>query len=342
MADTNTTVQDKGPMVMVYIGDDDPSRGDSHGFKGIGMRMAQKLHGEFHYLEDKHLVDLYPDISKPRDAFLKYLKDHGNPDIMLSRYGYYGGMMSSIPPRLLVSSINEGLSDELLGESSLVSHHLTPELLAEQGKQFRDNYKEINTPLIAVMMVNVNDIEAFAQRMVSKCAEYKDGATVFICTSRRTHQDNYTKLKTRLEELAAEKGVGDRLKISGYNFHEHVGQKSFNPYVGLIEAADHVVVAGESMSMVSEPLAAGKPVYLYEPGHGYSSLKKKGLAIDFNKTAPDTRFDDHRIKPVNITEDIADRLIDKFNKVAYKKNGGLLGWVQSKAKAFQKTWGMGM
>jgi len=339
MADTEPTVKDKGPMVMVYIGDDDPSRGDSHGFKGIGLRMAQKLHGEFHYLEDKQLVDLYPDISKPRDAFMRYLKDHGNPDIMLSRYGYSGGMMTSIPPLLLVSDINEGLSDNLLGESSLVSHHLTPELLAEQGKQFRSNYAEIKTPLIAVMMVNINDIETFAQKMVSKCAAY-DEATVFICTSRRTHEQNYTKLKTRLEELAEQKGLGGRLKISGYNFHEHVGQKSFNPYVGLIQEADHVVVAGESMSMVSEPLAAGKPVFLYEPGHGYTSLKKKGLAIDFNATAADTRFDARRIPAVNITEDIADRLIDKFNKAARRQKPGLLGWVQSKAAAFKNTFGM--
>lgn len=42
-----------GPMVLVYIGDDDPTRGDSHGFKDIGQRMAQKLNGRFHYLEDK-------------------------------------------------------------------------------------------------------------------------------------------------------------------------------------------------------------------------------------------------------------------------------------------------
>ncbi|MBL8711665.1 MAG: mitochondrial fission ELM1 family protein [Alphaproteobacteria bacterium] len=339
MADKEATVKDKGPMVMVYIGDDDPSRGDSHGFKGIGMRMAQKLHGEFHYLENRHLVDLYPDISRPRDAFLKYLKDHGKPDIMLSRYGYYGDMMTSISPRLIVSDINERLSDSLLGENSLVSHHLTPELLEEQGKQFRDNYKEIKTPLVAVMMVNLHDIESFAQKMVSKGAAYEEGVTVFICTSPRTHQNNYAKLKTRLEELAAEKGLSGKLHISGYNFHEHVGQKTFNPYVGLIQEADHVVVAGESMSMVSEPLASGKPVYLYEPGHGYSSLKKKGLAIDFNTTAADTRFNEHRIKAVNITEDITDRLIDKFNKSS-RKHTGLLGWVQSKAAAFKNTFGM--
>ena len=339
MADKEATVKDKGPMVMVYIGDDDPSRGDSHGFKGIGMRMAQKLHGEFHYLENRHLVDLYPDISRPRDAFLKYLKDHGKPDIMLSRYGYYGDMMTSISPRLIVSDINERLSDSLLGENSLVSHHLTPELLEEQGKQFRDNYKEIKTPLVAVMMVNLHDIESFAQKMVSKGAAYEEGVTVFICTSPRTHQNNYANLKTRLEDPAAEKGLSGKLHISGYNFHEHVGQKTFNPYVGLIQEADHVVVAGESMSMVSEPLASGKPVYLYEPGHGYSSLKKKGLAIDFNTTAADTRFNEHRIKAVNITEDITDRLIDKFNKSS-RKHTGLLGWVQSKAAAFKNTFGM--
>lgn len=339
MADTQTTtVNDKGPMVMVYIGDDDPSRGDSHGFKGIGQRIAQKLHGEFHYLEDRHLNELYPFLYRQQDKFEQYIKDNGKPQIMLSRYGYYGGMMTSISPLLMVTDINEGLSYDLLGEKSLVSHHLTPELLGAQGKLFRENYKDITTPLIAVMMVNVDDIEAFAQKMVSKCEKY-DEATIFLCTSRRTMGANYKMLKERLEQLAEEKGLGDRLKITGYNFHDHVGKASFNPYVGLIDAADHVVVAGESMSMVSEPLAAGKPVIAYEPQHSYSALKRRGLVVDFNKMAADTRFETGRVPVVNITEDIADTLIKKFNAAA-SKNHGFLGWVSKAAVGFKKTFGL--
>lgn len=86
-------------MVMVYIGDDDPSRGDSHGFKGIGQRMAQKLGGRFHYIEDKHLSQLYPGYPRREDALEQYMKQHGKPDILLGRGAYYG-MMTSINARI--------------------------------------------------------------------------------------------------------------------------------------------------------------------------------------------------------------------------------------------------
>lgn len=318
-----------GPMVMVYIGDDDPTRGDSHGFKGIGLRMAQKLGGRFHYLEDKHLTQMYPGMPDPRNALDLYMKQHGKPDILLSRAAYYGGMMTRISPLMMVRDINEGLSSDLLGDISLVSHHLTPEIFDEHGKKFRDHYKDIKSPIVAVMMVNIQDVESFAQRMISKCAQH-DELTVFICTSRRTYQDNYIQLKGRMEELAREKGLGERLKIDGYNFHEHLGKENvFNPYIGLIKEADHIIVGGDSLSMVSEPLAAGKRVMVFEPAHGYSSLKEKGMVIHFNDCAADKRFETPSFKPVNVTEDIANKLVDQFNKVA-RKYAGPIGWAKRK------------
>lgn len=325
-----------GPMVMVYIGDDDPTRGDSHGFKGIGLRMAQKLGGRFHYLEDKNLTQLYPGMPDPRDALDLYMKQHGKPDILLSRAAYYGGMMTRISPLMMVNTINEGLSSDLLGDISLVSHHLTPEIFDEHGKKFREHYKEITSPIVAVMLVNIQDVENFAQRMISKCAQH-DELTVFICTSRRTYQDNYFSLKSRMEELAQEKGIGARLKIEGYNFHEHLGKENvFNPYVGLIKEADHIVVGGDSLSMVSEPLAVGKRVMVFEPSHSYGGLKEKGMVVHFNDCAADKRFETSTFKPVNVTEDIASKLVDQFNKVA-KRYAGPIGWAVRKFDHLKKS-----
>ncbi|MDP2206914.1 MAG: ELM1/GtrOC1 family putative glycosyltransferase [Alphaproteobacteria bacterium] len=329
----------RGPMVMVYIGDDDPTRGDSHGFKGIGQRLAQKLNGRFHYLEDKHLAQMYPGTPDPSDSLKLYLRDHGKPDILLSRAAYYNGMMTSISPLMMVRDINEGLSSNLLGDESLVSHHLTPEIFDEHGKKFREQYKDIKSPIIAVMLVNINDIENFAQKMVSKCAAHDD-MTVFICSSRRTWHDHYDKIKKRLEELAQEKGIAERLKIDGYSFQENANKENaFNPYIGLINEADHIIVAGESLSMVSEPLAAGKRVMIFEPGHSYSNLREKGLVTDFKNCAADTRFETPRIEPVNVTEDIANRLVDKFNKTA-KKYAGPAGWVMRAASKVKNALGL--
>lgn len=311
---------------MVYIGNDDPTRGDSHGFAGIGARMAQKLNGSYSYLEDKHLKALYPKIS-PHIALRHYFKDHGKPDIMLSRYYIHHGTMTSHVPLLTVSDINEYLSSELLGERSLVSHHLTPELLEEEGKKFRAHYPDIAHPLIAVTMVNIRNIDAFAQKLVSKCAAY-DACTVFLCSSRRTEHDNYAQLKSTLEKLAAEKGLTEKINVTGYNHHVQEPD-AFNPYIGLLDTADHVIVAGESLSMQSEPLAAGKPVIVFESCYTHTRLKKEGLMIDFNACANDTRFEERRIAPVNITENIADRLIEKFNRAAKERAHTPIGWTKA-------------
>ena len=316
-----------GPMVLVYIGDDDPTRGDSHGFKGIGLRMAQKLNGRFHYLEDKHLEEMYPDIRSADDGLSRYMQQHGKPDILLSRAAYYGGMMTRITPLMMVKDINEGLSSDLLGDNSLVSHHLTPDIFDEHGAKFREHYKEIKTPIVAVMLVNLWDTEAFAEKMVAKCAQHDEGLTVFICSSRRTGSGSYDKLKKDIEDFAKTKGISDRLNVEGYNFEKESGKEnSFNPYIGLIKEADHIMVAGESLSMVSEPLALGKRVMVHQPGHSYTKLKEKGLVIDFEDCAADKRFETPRVEAVNVTEDISSRLVEKFNRVA-KKYAGPAGWL---------------
>lgn len=329
--------QNTGPRVMVYIGHDDPSRGDSHGFKGIGARMAQKLGGQFHYLENKHLQEMYPGETDPMAL---YVRDHGKPDILFSRFGDFGGMMTSITPLMMVDSINEDLSAVLLGEKSLVAHHLTEEVLSEQGKQFRENYKDITTPLVAVMLVNIRDVETFAQKMVSKCAAY-DEVTVFLCTSRRTYEDNYLQVKNRLNTLAEEHGLAGRMRVEGYSFQDSLRRDgAFNPYIGLINEADHIVVAGESLSMISEPLAIGKPTMVYEAGYTHNKLKKKGLVIDFNASAADTRFETPHVAPINITEDITNKLIDRFNEAVRASKPGLSGFVFRSVKKFKEIFSL--
>lgn len=300
------------PMVLVYIGDDDPLRGDSHGFKGIGQRLAQKLKGTFHYLEDSHLAGLYPDELSTAAALKRYFADHKAPDVVLSR-GWDKYAMKGQNPLLCIMDINEGLSEDYLGEYSLVSHHLTPELLENEGSKFREHYPALPHPLIAVMMVNVYGAWNFSKKLVEKCAAYPE-ATIFLCSSRRTRPENYAALAGILTDMIKEQGMEKRIRLEGYNFNGGRTQQAlFNPYMGLLQEADHVIVCGESRSLVSEPLAAGKPVMLYET-RPYGSLQKKGLAFEFNACAARAPFETGKIKPVNVTEDIADALARKFKQ----------------------------
>lgn len=53
-----------------------------------------------------------------------------------------------------------------------------------------------------------------------------------------------------------------------YRFHTRGTEGENNPYLGLLALADAFVVTGESMSMLAEAAATGKPVYVFDVGDG--------------------------------------------------------------------------
>ncbi len=48
--------------------------------------------------------------------------------------------------------------------------------------------------------------------------------------------------------------------------HRWAPQQKDNPYLAFLALADRLVVTGESMSMLAEASAAGKPLYIFDPG----------------------------------------------------------------------------
>ena len=52
------------------------------------------------------------------------------------------------------------------------------------------------------------------------------------------------------------------------NFSYRWGQAGDNPYEGFLALADAFVVTGESMSMLGEASATGKPLYIFDMGDG--------------------------------------------------------------------------
>ena len=74
------------------------------------------------------------------------------------------------------------------------------------------------------------------------------GAGLMITASRRTSPDNMRRIRQPLNGLPIDiwDGVGD------------------NPYFGMLGLADHVVVTGDSVNMVSEACVTGKPVHVFQ------------------------------------------------------------------------------
>ena len=113
------------------------------------------------------------------------------------------------------------------------------------------------------------NVEALVSNLKSICAE---GAGLAVTMSRRTGPENEQAIRSALAELPA--WVWDGTED--------------NPYFGFLGLADAIVVTEDSVSMVSEACATGKPVFLAPLDGGsekfdrfHALLREKGMTQPF-------------------------------------------------------------
>lgn len=155
--------------------------------------------------------------------------------------------------------------DKTRGKNVLVTtaglHRVTPQKLAEGVEAWRNKLATLPSPRVAVMIggnsrahtMTLENTDGLAERLQHLAAH---GYGVMVTASRRTGADN-----TRLL----------REKLSGNNvfFWDGTGD---NPYFGFLGLADYIIVTEDSVSMTSEAISTGKPVYIAELTGGAARL----------------------------------------------------------------------
>lgn len=71
------------PIVMAYIGDDDPNRGDSRGSTGLARVIAEMINGRFVYVDAAMLEKSFPNVQGIGHQFRAYVEKNGKPEIMI-------------------------------------------------------------------------------------------------------------------------------------------------------------------------------------------------------------------------------------------------------------------
>ena len=116
--------------------------------------------------------------------------------------------------------------------------------------------------------------DAVADRLIAGLAQIVEtqGAGLAVTASRRTSPAIVARLRQALAKLPAV-------------MWDNTGE---NPYFGYLGLADHVVVTGDSVSMVSEACATGKPVHVIDREGGsrkfesfHAGLRADGLTRAF-------------------------------------------------------------
>lgn len=142
-------------------------------------------------------------------------------------------------------------------------HGVTSAKLAAAEARFGPAYRDVRRPLIAVLIGGSNSVYTLTETTVDwliaglKRLAAEHGAGLLITLSRRTEATVETRLRDALADVAAEiwNGAGE------------------NPYLGYLALADAVIVTCDSVNMISEACATGKPVYIADlPGRGSSKF----------------------------------------------------------------------
>ncbi|TCS60860.1 mitochondrial fission ELM1 family protein [Varunaivibrio sulfuroxidans] len=172
--------------------------------------------------------------------------------------------------------------DKIAGDNVFATrgalHGLTAQKLAAAGAHFAPLFADLPRPLLAVLIGgNSKAFRLSAQKTVEiaerlKALMNRHGVGVIVTPSRRTGAEN-------------EKILRDRLSGTGAVVWDGGGE---NPYLGMLALADHIVATGDSVSMVSEACATGKPVSIIDLEGGskrfaafHRMLREEGITRPF-------------------------------------------------------------
>jgi hypothetical protein len=164
-------------------------------------------------------------------------------------------------------------------------HRVTPQRLAQESGV--SPFAALRRPLVAVLLGGDNRayhttpdrIETFAAQLAALADR---GYGLAITPSRRTAPELLAALRARLDGRAAYIWDG----------------RGNNPYFGLLGSADAIIVTADSVSMVSEAAATGKPVHIVDSTGGsakfdrfHAAMRRAGITRPFSGAIEHWRYD---------------------------------------------------
>lgn len=162
---------------------------------------------------------------------------------------------------VVVAMEHDRIEGENVIKTKSALHAITPETLAAAATQFTKRFAPYPKPYAAVLLggsTNKYTLKEEGMREIIRALQQLSNTiagSLLITVSRRTGSEN---LKLLLDAFP-------RSRDSRIYIYDGIGE---NPYLGMLALAEHIVVTNDSVNMMSEAAATGKPVYILKfPGH---------------------------------------------------------------------------
>jgi mitochondrial fission protein ELM1 len=162
--------------------------------------------------------------------------------------------------------------DKVRGPNVMVTrgavHRVTAAKLMQAAELWRPRLAHLPSPRVAVLIGGAGAYEFMPEHMVELARDLaglaKAGAGLMVTPSRRTGAAAEAVLRATLSGLPAEiwDGSGD------------------NPYFGYLALADHILATSDSVSMITEASATGKPVHILPLAGGSAKFQRFHTAME--------------------------------------------------------------
>ena len=152
-------------------------------------------------------------------------------------------------------------------ENSTTLHRIHPDRLAQARADWQTSFAKRPSPRTVVLIggdsgpyaLRANTVQKLAATLHERAAQ--DAGSILVTTSSRTHHDAVHALGRAMPDAWC------------YCWRANDPD---NPYFGLLAWADHIVVTSDSIAMISEALAVGVPVSLFDLAeHADATLKTR-------------------------------------------------------------------
>lgn len=157
-------------------------------------------------------------------------------------------------------------------QNSLTLHGVTPERLQAEADRWAPRFAALPRPWTAVIVGGNSGPYTLgrksARRLATGASEFAAarGGSLLVTTSART-------APAALQELSR------RIHVPAYQYRWQQDNLD-NPYYGYLALADEFIVTADSISMLSEACATGKPVHMFDLNTGHLAMRPDAEAGD--------------------------------------------------------------
>ena len=150
-------------------------------------------------------------------------------------------------------------------QNRLTLNAVSRDRLRAEAAVWEPRYRDLPTPYTTVAVGGNSGPFTFGKRAAARLARHVNqlvrhsGGSALVTTSARTSATAAAVLQAGLQVPN--------------HYHRWRADDPANPYFGMLAVASQLVVTGDSIGMISEACATGKPVYLFDLGRGMLAME---------------------------------------------------------------------